>query len=432
MRKSKRIAGVCLAVATMLSSVFCSASAKEPYHFLIPLAESHPSYQAILKVIEETQKIIPDFEVEMESIPNHDQYQQKLRTYIAGNNTPEIFNIAGNSYDAKLVKEGKVVDLKPVLEELGYEDKMYSAAMEYQTFQNGFMFALPEGIFGESFWYWKKPFEEIGAELPKTFDEMLKICGKLKEHGYIPASVSGKETWQLIRWFSFIPFRATGNEFINQLKKADISAGSEIGQKSAEFMQQMGTQGYFQNGFSTADYTASLDTFLSGSAVMFYTGSWESQTFAELYENGEIGMFAIPDVDGMENNGYKTFVHSGFGYGFAADTFDENLKTFVKVWCDTYGKEISKTGASLSPMKEDSTENLPLILKDLLAEIDKTPANAVLWDSALDPATNIELPRELNELALGSITIDEFAEQLDECLAENAPKFYTEDLADMF
>lgn len=47
-----------------------------------------------------------------------------------------------------------------------------------------------------------------------------------------------------------------------------------------------------------------------------------------------------------------------------------------------------------------------------------------LYDVELDPATNELIGKEAVSLALGDISPEEFAERIDESIAENAPDFF--------
>lgn len=427
----KRRASCLLALILAVSMLFGGVASAKVYKILDANGEGSDTQIAVAALIAGYQEINPEFQVEIETIPNHDQYYQKQRTYVAGNKIPDMMCIAGNTYDAMLAQNGLIVDLKPYLEEIGQYDKIFPAAVGYQSFKDGFMFALPQSLSGEAFWYWKEDFEKAGVEPPKTFDEFLAACESLKGAGYTPISVSGKETWQLLRYLSFMPWRITGREFIDVFKKGQASFGDVGGKQAADFLYALGQKGYLDPSVSTVDYTAAREYFLAHKASIFYIGTWEGAVLAPLYEEGKIGYFALPEVTGFENKGCDTYAHSGFGFGFSTAGWDDNMKGFVKYFCENYGKELVKAGV-LSPFTDDDISTLPQLLKDFAATIAELPENALVWDVALDPTTNMEMGRNAVELVLGAITPDQFIERIDKVAAENAPKFFTEDLSDMF
>ena len=55
-------------------------------------------------------------------------------------------------------------------------------------------------------------------------------------------------------------------------KDAD-SYVSTIGSSDADLLYTLGTEGYFQGGFLSTDYTAATDLFFGGNGAMWYSGS---------------------------------------------------------------------------------------------------------------------------------------------------------------
>lgn len=249
-----------------------------------------------------------------------------------------------------LAKQGRLVDMKATLQEFGMFDKFNKAAIDFLYFEDGSLYLYPEGKFGEAFWYYKKPFEENNIKVPANFDEFVQAAETLKQKGYTPIALSGKEMWQLVRYLSFVPLRLTHTKFINTLKTGNETFTGETGMKAANLLYTLGKNGYFQKGFSSMDYTQTLNFFLGGNAVMHYNGSWELAQFKDKYDKGEIGYFFVPDVAGGANIGPKTSITAGLAYAFNKDTFDAQTKDFFKFIVEHYNTAVYEVGGFLSPM----------------------------------------------------------------------------------
>ncbi|MBS4206587.1 extracellular solute-binding protein [Bacillus sp. FJAT-50079] len=402
-------------------------SPKKVLRFMTNGNDNSDSFRAITSIAKKYQEEVnPNFSMEIESIPNQSQYFQKLQTYIASNQMPDFFKLPNGPIAETLVKENKLVDIKATLREFGQFENYHESVIDFLSFKDGSLYLLPEGRYGEAFWYYTEPFKELGIEEPTTFEEFLDISQKLKDAGYTPINVAGKERWQLIRYLSHIPLRLTHYDFIDELKTGEISLTSEIGMKSLNFLYDLGQMKAFQTGFSNTDYTDSINQFLGGKAVMHYNGSWEISQFAEKYADGEIDYFFIPDVESDDNKGPNTSITAGLAYAFNAETFDEPTKDFFKYVVENYHQSALVEGF-MSPLKGELPEDATKLLEDFSNDLDKVLLGGLSWDDKLDPASTEAMGVAANELALGMITPEEFAKRLDKTIAENAPAFFNID-----
>ncbi|WP_058306001.1 ABC transporter substrate-binding protein [Gracilibacillus massiliensis] len=389
--------------------------------------ENNGDYLVVTSIAEDYKnEVNPNFNLEIESIPTQSQYFQKLQTYIASNQMPDFFKLPNGPIAETLVEQDKLVDVKDTLQEFGELDNFHSSVIDFLSFEDGSLYLFPEGRYGEAFWYYTEPFEELGLEKPTTFEEFIDVSETLKEAGYTPINVAGKERWQLIRYLSHIPLRLTHYDFINGLKTGETSLTTDIGMKSLNFLHELGQMEAFQVGFSNTDYTDSINQFIGGGqGVMHYNGSWEIAQFEEKYAAGEMDYFFIPEVAGEDNVGPKTSITAGLAYAFNKDTFDETTKDFFKYLVENYHERANEEGF-MSPLKGDAPENASQLFVDFSKDLDDVELGGLSWDDKLDPASTEEMGVAANELALGMITPEEFAERIDTVIDENAPAFFGE------
>ncbi|MCA1692041.1 MAG: ABC transporter substrate-binding protein, partial [Actinobacteria bacterium] len=72
-------------------------------------------------------------------------------------------------------------------------------------------------------WYDVHAFERAGiAEVPKTWDELLQVAGRLQEAGITPFSVGGSEGWTLTDWFENVYLRMWGPDRYDELTEHKI------------------------------------------------------------------------------------------------------------------------------------------------------------------------------------------------------------------
>ena len=75
-------------------------------------SESHVAYTLWVNLVERYRaEVNPNFKAEIETVSNLDQYKDKLKLYIAGNNLPDIFQIDKGPIAQELASMGKLVDI---------------------------------------------------------------------------------------------------------------------------------------------------------------------------------------------------------------------------------------------------------------------------------------------------------------------------------
>lgn len=355
--------------------------------------------------------------LEVETTADRPSYLQKLKTLIAGNNMPDIIDIDADPYCQELVDAGLLVDVKSVLEEEGKYDDFYPIALRYQEFTDGTMYTLPLEYHVEMIWYNKEIFMANNIEVPKTMDEWLAGCKKLKANGITPISVDGVDRWPVQRYLAMMPFRDTANEYIINLRDGNASMGDETGLKAIQFLQEMGQ--YFNEGFAATDYATAQSLFLDGKSAMYYMGDWEQATMLEQYEAGKIDYFYLPTTTDGKTGANEFCVNSGIGMAFNIDTFDAKTKDFMLYVIENYG-EIYAGMQQMSPIKTELPKDIAFtdLYLRIQNDMNNTGENFLKpWDTYLDSNTNSIMQDNMLLLASGDMSSEEFIKLVDDAIA---------------
>ena len=287
---------------------------------------------------------------------------------------------------------------------------------------------FPDGRFAELFWYWKDSFDAYGLEAPKTWDEFVNCCAVIKENGEDPIAMAGSESWQSLRYVSFMPWVTSGGNFINKLKTGAIAyRDDEVAVKGVNLLYTLASNEYFMKGYENTGYADNINAFANHAAVISYFGPNDlSEEMQAKYENGEIGFFPVPYVDGMEDDQMNIPVHTGKAWGINADSYDEELQRFFEFFVKHH-TEYSYARGVYSPLDEGSPENFPKVMSDVLEYLQKVEKGWVSWDDKLDPTT-ITTSGELGiELSQALIDPDTFMDEMDYSIEENAGAYFSEE-----
>ena len=359
---------------------------------------------------------------EFELVNGDSNYVTKLQLYINSNALPDIYGCANGALSKAAKDIGAIVNLGDELERVGAKANMNEAVYDFfKDAQDGNVYLFPESLNCEFFLYRKDIFEKYNLEPPKTWNEFLEVCKTLKEKGEIPLVVAGKENWQLMRYLSFAPWRMTKDQFImNYIGQKDKFSTNTAADLGAKLLYTLGTEGYFQGGFLSTDYTAATDLFFGGTGCMWYSGSGQITQASEMYAKGELGFFPVPDVDGQENMKTNIPIHGGFGKAFNAKTYDDTMKEFFQYMCENYSDACYNDAKVFSPFKDKIPQGLDPMFYDLQPLFATATDAWVSWDDKLDSATLTNLVDEQQKLVQGKETPEEFEAAADQFIINNS------------
>ena len=418
----KRILAATL-TATMASSIFGmtgnAAERELNINWLSSRGASESPILAIQDIAQQYQEENPDldFNFEVESISDRTAYLQKLKILAASDELPEWFDSDPDTWFADIVADGKAYSFDDLYKELGMYDQIFEISKEYARLSDGSLNLMTLQCNTEYFFYNKDLFEQAGiTETPKTFDELLEDCKILQDADILPITMGGD--WPILRYFAQIPFRMTGNTYIENAVSGEGSFGEEAGLKGAQFIQDIAQ--YFQEGWSSADYDTMIDLFASGQAAIMYNGTWALDQVNMIGEDGNIkdsiGYFTMPTYSENDVTAPTDFfANSGIGTAIRADAVDDEMKAWVKFMLEHYADASLSYNQLPSVMPDEKTmEELPPVYQGIIENVSNVKDYAKCWDVVIDSALVEPLEKETVILALGQETPEEWAANMDE------------------
>lgn len=157
-------------------------------------AEGYPD--AIEELIDKHNKDNNDVIVKCEFIPWENNYQVFMTAIVSGS-APDVATTS-SGYPVPFGSMGALLPLDSIIEEWEQEgiiDDFDELALDIFKY-GGKTMAIPWQIDVRGFFYRKDVFEQLGIELPNTFDEFLDVCRKIKkETDMIPLTMGAKGNW---------------------------------------------------------------------------------------------------------------------------------------------------------------------------------------------------------------------------------------------
>ena len=182
--------------------------------------------------------------------------------------------------------------------------------VEY-TADDGMVYGVPFRLDGKLFFYNKDIFKKEGLEIPKTWDEFIAVCDKLKADGITSIAEGNQDQWPACHYVGTL----------NQMLVADDVRAKDYNPKTGEFTdpgyekaleyyQQLVP--YMNAGVNGQTHDMARLGFTQGQTAMLYAELVEITNVKQ--ENADLnwGMFNFPVVKGSGNPDLLTGSPEGF------------------------------------------------------------------------------------------------------------------------
>lgn len=217
------------------------------------------------------------------------------------------------------------------LSEYGFVDKLDETYKSAVSDDNG-VYGVPMGTTrAGAVMYNKNLYDELGLEVPKTWDEFLSNCDKIEAAGKnaIICTMGTSYTIQVPVLGDMYNVLADNPDFISEFEKGEVGFAN-IPEGVTSFQKLADTVPYYQDGYTAATYDDGCEMLVSGDY-----GHWIMLTSAltnirSLYSDNinDIGVFAIPGDD-PENVGITAWMPNGL-YGNKDSDKQEDIVKFLE------------------------------------------------------------------------------------------------------
>ena len=370
--------------------------------------------------VEKLKEAYPNVTLELEVQAQDDG--QKLMTYAATGNLPDIYQVALAQIE-NFKESGNIMVLNDVAEKTGFTDKVFESAQNILYNQDGNIYAFPYAGNEYVVWYYNKAiFEQYSVEVPTTFDELLIAIDTFNSNGVTPMALFGSEGWITAAMYDVLATRWDAGG----IAKLDNGAGTiseEAYANAAQMMSKLVKAGLFQDSVSTSNYDQASQMFLNGEAAMFLNGQWYmTDATTTLGEN--VDWMYYPSYDEASYESSK-MVWSGGGAaaGYAVNPNSENAELAAEVaaflsekYCEA---KVMYRGTPLVALDVDAQPEteFPAMMKKL-QEILPSITSITKFDWHLTNATfKTTLEDQTKYMLVEDYTPEEFITELGNSLA---------------
>ena len=374
------------------------------------------------KSVDAWNKANPDESIKLDFFAN-DAYKTKVRTAVGAGQGPTFIYGWGGGVLKSYVDAGQVEDLSAFVEKNPDVKARYLPSILKNGEINGKTYALPNNnVQPVVLYYNKEVFDKVGAQPPKTWDELMALVPKFKEAGFAPFSLGGQSKWPDLMWLEYLVERIGGPEVFANIAANKPDAWSDPAVTEAlTKIQDLVDAGGFVNGFSSiaADSNADQALLYTGKAAMVLQGGWIYQSMkkdAGSFVSNKLGFTAFPTVAGGKGDPANVVGNPSNFWSISAKATDQQKKAaldYVKDGMFTEADTDALIASGAVPVVNGIESKLEAspdkgFLTFVYSLAKSAPNFTLSWDQALSPAQGDAMLSNLDQIFLKKITPEQF------------------------
>ncbi|MGV2290783.1 extracellular solute-binding protein [Trinickia sp. YCB016] len=244
-------------------------------------------------VIADFEKANPDVKVKANFV-EEEAYKVQLPAWLT-TVAPDVVKWHEGERMAYYAKRGLFEDLSADWQKNSWNTEF--ASLKQASSYAGKQYAVPTDYFSWGLFYRKDLFQKAGiASEPKTWDEFLEACRKLKAAGIAPIAVGGRDAWTLAAWFDYLDLRLNGYAFHMQLMAGQVPYTDARVKKVYQAWKTLIDEKYFIDNPLSYSLDSVQPLYIQGKAAMMLMGTFLSAGLPSSIKP-ETGYFQFPVVD---------------------------------------------------------------------------------------------------------------------------------------
>ena len=351
---------------------------------------------------------------------NLEEYYLNLNAKVDAGETPDVFIVSPGPNLTVYVEPGIAAPLDEYLEADGWKDTFSSDAVFQQQTYDGKIYAVPLNIAAACVFYNKEMFEDAGAEVPKTFDELLDACQKLQDAGYTPITISAGTAWCLSMLAGYLCDRegvdlqaiAAGEESWNNEKT--VAAGNKL----LELSQ------YFQETAASDSNDVATAGLYDEEAAILIQGSWAigQMNGANPDFEEKCGVFQFPAIEGGNEDANRVIAKSDSLAMSASTEHPDACIALMKYFTDDIAQKYTAEIGGKIPVTsvEYDADAAPAQLADVMEIFKNATGTFGFYNESLaSTEAGAYFDDQMVAMSLGKMTPEEAFQAVEDWYAEN-------------
>ena len=367
----------------------------------------------INKMITEYEKTHPNIKIEASSAA-YDAYREKIKVMLGSNNVPDVFfSYSGEGFLYQFARENKVLDITSDFNnDKAWKDSIIPSMLPPYSY-NGKLYGFPFRVSFKMFFYNKKIFDQYSLQVPKTWDEFLKVCETLKQNNVTPISYGNSEKWPSIHYIGTLNQKVVAEDVRVKDYKPENGDFTDANYVEALKLYQKLIP-YFNANPNALTHEMARTNFGNGKAAMVFLESIEVPYLAKSApKDFQYGTFKFPDI--TQGKGDQTLL-TGAPEGFVVSASTKHPKESIEFLKYITGPEVGKQEVKDIQWFNGAKGTIDSTADKGLVNIYNAMANAkdlANWmDNELNPQIADVYLNEVQKLTSNEITPEKLMEEV--------------------
>ena len=249
--------------------------------------------KAMEDIVAKFQAANPDIEVVLNTT-EHEAFKTAIRTILAADKGPDVATWFAGNRMAGFVSDGLFADVSDVWASEGWDSSM-SSTMPSVTF-NGKQYAVPYSYYQWGVYYRKDVYDANGISVPKTYDEFLDNCKKLKAKGIASVAIGTKYLWTAAGWFDYINMRTNGLDYHIDLMLGKTKYTDQGVVNTFKNWAKAIDAGCFMDDHQNYSWQEAQAPLINGEAASYLIGNFIVNNLPEETQ-GQLDFYQFPPID---------------------------------------------------------------------------------------------------------------------------------------
>lgn len=302
MKRYTKVFITCLAFTTITSSLLIGCNSvgnndenkKTEVEVFLTKAEAIGTFQ---KFEEKFEQENPDIDI---VITSPAQAMTVLKTRLVKDDIPDIITMAGELNYADFVDAEIIEDLSDQTEIIERIQPAYLDMLGTLEFEpNGNIYAIPYACNAGGVVYNKDIFNELGIDIPTTWDEFIAVIEEIENAGITPFYFTFKDAWTTMPTWNAITANIQSKDFFMNIRLDKTTFENEY-RPIVEKVLKLSEYGHSDN-FGIG-YNDGNVAFAQGKAAMMIQGNWVIPEVLKMNKDANLGMFVLPVNNKEEEN----------------------------------------------------------------------------------------------------------------------------------
>ncbi len=248
-----------------------------------------------------------------------------LKTRMAKNDMPEIIAMGGTVEFTDVQSAGMLLDLSAEPYAGNLQSEYVKMVYGRNKDKEEKMYGVPYATNASGIICNMDVFNEVGVEIPQTWDELIAAAESFKAAGKNPFIFTFKDVWTTMPSWNSMTADIIGSDFFDARRNDETTF---VGTHEIVLEQYAQLLSYAQPDFMGMTYDDGNKAFANGEGAMFINGNWAINQMKAANAEVALDMTAFPST----NDASKNTITSGVDVLFAVvdnEATNEAAKSFI-------------------------------------------------------------------------------------------------------